>query len=68
MDNVNTSKHLAFASAAVLLAAAIGVFWLISGSKPGQPQADTSATSEKAATAAGARVTPTEPKLRVEPK
>ena len=61
MDNINTSKHLVLASTAVLLAAAIG-------SKPNPPRADAGATSEKAAAAAGAQLTPTEPKLRVEPK
>jgi hypothetical protein len=44
------------------------VFWLVSGKKPGQAQADTSATTEAAAASAGAKVTPTEPKLRGEPK
>ena len=69
MDNIdNTSKHLVLAGTAVLVAAAIGVFWLIGGSKPSPPRTDAGATSEKAAAAAGAQVTPTEPKLRIEPK
>ncbi len=68
MNNVNASKHLVVASAAVVLAAAIGVFWLVDGKKPDQGRAGTSATTETAAASAGARVTPTEPKLRVEPK
>ena len=68
MDNINTSKHLVLASTAVLLAAAIGLVWLIGGSKPNSPRADAGATSENAAAAAGAQLTPTEPKLRVEPK
>ena len=68
MDNINTSKHLVLASTAVLLAAAIGLVWLIGGSKSNPPRADAGATSEKAAAAAGAQLTPTEPKLRVEPK
>ena len=67
MDDVNTSKHLVSTIAAVLLAAAIGLFWLMSGNKPDQPRAGTSATTEKAASSAGARMTPTEPK-QVEPK
>lgn len=65
MDNVNASKHLVLASAAVVLAAAIGVFWLIGGKKPDQGRADANATT---AASAGAQVTPTEPKLRLEPK
>lgn len=68
MDNINTSKHLVLACTAVLLIAAIELLWLIGGSKPNPPRADTGATSEKAAAAAGAQLTPTEPKLRVEPK
>jgi hypothetical protein len=50
------------------LTAAIGVFWLIGEKKPGQARADTSTTTETAAASAGARLTPTEPKLQVEPK
>jgi hypothetical protein len=36
MDNMNASKHLVLASAAVVLGAAIGVFWLVGGKKPSQ--------------------------------
>jgi hypothetical protein len=69
MNNVNASKHLVVASAAVILAAAIGIFWLVGGKKPGQPRADTGATTETAAASTGMQVRPTsEPKLRVEPK
>jgi hypothetical protein len=66
MDNMNASKHLVLASAAVVFVAAIGVFWLVSGKKPSQ--ADTGATTETTAVSAGAKVTPTEPKPRIEPK
>jgi hypothetical protein len=68
MDNVNASKHLVFASAAVVLAAAIGLFWLVGGKKPDQGRAGANATTETAAASAGAQVTPTAPKLRIEPK
>lgn len=68
MDNINPSKHLVLASTAILLTAAICVFWLIGRGKPNPPRADAGATSEKAAAAAGAQLTPTEPKLRIEPK
>jgi hypothetical protein len=68
MDNMNASKHLVLAMAAVVLAAAIGLFWLVGGKKPSQARADTAATTETAAASAGAKVTPTEPKLRIEPK
>ena len=68
MDYINTYKHLLLASTAALLAAAIGLVWLIGGSKSNPPRADAGATSEKAAAAAGAQLTPTQPKLRVEPK
>lgn len=64
---MNASKHLVLAIAAVVLAAAIGLFWLVGGKKPGQRQG-AGATTETAAESAGAKVRPTEPKLRVEPK
>jgi hypothetical protein len=67
MDNMNASKHLGLASTAVVLVAAIGVFWLVGGKKVSQGQA-TGATTETAAASAGAQVTPTAPKLRIEPK
>lgn len=67
MDNVNASKHLVFASAAVVLAVTIGLFWLVGGKKPDQDRAGTNATTETTA-ASAAQVTPTAPKLRVEPK
>jgi hypothetical protein len=68
MDKINASKHLVLATAAVVLAAAIGVFWLVGAKKPDQGRAGASATTETAAASAGAQVTPTEPKLQVEPK
>jgi hypothetical protein len=68
MDKISASKHLVVASAAVVLAAAIGVFWLVGGKKPGHYQVDTGATTERAAASAGAKVTPTAPRLRIEPK
>jgi hypothetical protein len=67
MDTMNASKHLVLASAAVVLAVEIGIFWLVGGKKPSQGRA-TGATTETAAVSAGAKVTPTEPKLRIEPK
>jgi hypothetical protein len=68
MNNMNASKHLMLASAAIVLAAAIGHFWLIGGKKPGPARADMGTTTETAVVSAGAKVTPTEPKLRIEPK
>jgi len=53
--------------AMALLAGATG-FFLIGGKESDQARADKGVTSETAATAAGAQVTPREPKLRVEPK
>ena len=65
----NGSKHLALALAGVVLAIAIGVFWLVGGKKSGQSQGVGATTETAAETAgAGARVTPTEPKRRIEPK
>jgi len=68
MDNMNASKHLVLTSAAIVLAAAIGIFWVVGGKKPSQARAGKGVTTETAATDAGAQVTPREPKLRVEPK
>ena len=68
MDKINASKHLVLASVAVVLAAAIGVFWLVGAKKPDQGRAGARATNETTAASAGAQVTPTEPKLQVEPK
>jgi hypothetical protein len=68
MDKINASEHLGLACAAVVVAAAVGVFWLLGGKKPVHAQSDTSVTTESAVAATGAQVTPTEPKLRVEPK
>ena len=58
---------LAIAIAMALLAGATG-FFLIGGKESDQARADKGVTTETAATAAGAQVTPREPKLRVEPK
>ena len=55
MNNVNASKQLVLVSAAIVLVAAIGVFWLVAGKKPGQARDDTSATTERAAAAARQR-------------
>ena len=68
MDNMNASKHLVLASATTVPAAAIGVFWLVGGKKPSQARGDRDATTETAAVSAGAKVTPTGPKLRIDPK
>jgi hypothetical protein len=65
---MNASKHLVLASAAMVLAAAIGVFWLVGGKKPSQTRGDGDARTESVTVSAGAKVTPTEPKLRIEPK
>jgi hypothetical protein len=68
MDSMNASKHLVLASVAMVPAAAMGVFWLVGGKKPSQARGDRDATTETAAVSAGAKVTPTGPKLRIEPK
>lgn len=66
MDNMNASKHLVLATAAVVFVAVIGVFWLVSGKKPSR--AETGATTGTAGVSAGAKVTPTEAKPWIEPK
>ena len=65
VQKTNASKSLAIAMA--VLAGATG-FFLIGGKEPDQARADKGAMTETTATAAGAQLTPTEPKLRVEPK
>jgi hypothetical protein len=70
VQKTNASKSLAIAIAMAVLAGATG-FFLIGGKEPDQARADKGAmteTTETAVTAAGAQLTPTEPKLRVEPK
>jgi low affinity Fe/Cu permease len=57
---------IAIAIAMALLAGAIG-FFLVGEKESGEARADKDATTETAATAASAQVTPTEPKLRIEP-
>jgi hypothetical protein len=68
MDKFNASRHLALAYAAAALAVVIGIFWLVGAKKPSPAQVDPRTTTGSAAEAAGAHITPTEPKLRVEPK
>jgi hypothetical protein len=68
MNNINASKHLVLAITALVVAAAIGVFWLAGPKKPDLARPGANAATETAASSAGAQVTPTEPKLRVEPK
>jgi hypothetical protein len=67
MEKTIASKSLAIAITMALLAGAIG-FFLIAGQESGRARADKGVTTETTAAAARAQVTPTEPKLRVEPK
>lgn len=60
-------KSLVTLAAIVALGAAAGLF-LIGGRDSGAVHADSGGTTETAAAAAGARVQPTDPKLKVEPK
>ena len=60
------TSTLAVVGLVVLAAAA---FYLLTGGKnAGVVHADTGITTQKAANAAGARVLPSDPKLKVEPK
>lgn len=68
MDKFSASIYLTLACAAGALVVAIGIFWLAGVNKPSQAQVDSMTTTESAAAAAGAHITPTMPKLRVEPK
>jgi hypothetical protein len=52
---------------AALIIAAIGYF-MLANPRSDTAQVDSTATTERVAVAAGARVTPTQPPLKVEPK
>lgn len=67
MEKTNLSKSLMFAIGAALLIGTIG-FFMVGGKESGRAQAGKDRTTETTAAGAGAQVTPTEPKLRVEPK
>lgn len=67
MEKTNISKSLMFAIGIVLLVGAIG-FFTVGGKQSGQARDGKDRTTETTAAVAGAQVTPTEPKLRVEPK
>jgi hypothetical protein len=58
---------LVIAITMALLAGAIG-FFVVDGKESGQARVHKGVTTEPTAAATGAQVTPTEPKLRVEPK
>jgi hypothetical protein len=62
MQKTNASKSLLVASAMALLVGAVD--FLIGVKESSQVQPDKRVTTETAAAAAGAQVTPTEPKLR----
>jgi hypothetical protein len=66
MQKASIRRFLLMAGGAIT-AAAVG-FSLIGAKDSQQAHADRSVTTESAAAAAGAQVTPTKPKLRVEPK
>jgi hypothetical protein len=67
MEKTNTSKSLIFAMGIALLVGTIG-FFRVGGKESGRAQAGKGRTTETTAAVTGAQVTPTEPKLRVEPK
>ena len=67
MRETNASKSLLVAGITTLVVAGL-CFFLVGGREANQAKADKGTTTERAAEAAGAEVTPTEPKLRVEPK
>jgi hypothetical protein len=67
MKKTNTSKSLMFVIGVALLVGTIGVF-MVGGKRSSEAQADKIRTTETTAAVTGAQVTPTEPKLRVEPK
>ena len=56
-----------FVIGVALLVGTIGVF-MVGGKRSSEAQADKIRTTETTAAVTGAQVTPTEPKLRVEPK
>lgn len=66
MQKASIRRFLLMAGGAVTAAAVC--FFLVGARDFQQAHADRSVTTEAAAAAAGARVTPTEEKLRVEPK
>jgi hypothetical protein len=66
VGKINASKFLLVACATALMVEATG-FFLIGGKDSNQTRAGNGVTTETAADA-GAQVTPTEPKLRIEPK
>jgi hypothetical protein len=67
MQKLNALKSLVVATTLAPLAGAVGTF-LFGGKAPSGARADQGAATEMTAAAAGARITPTEPKLRIEPK
>ena len=66
MRKPNASKSLMAAGALALGIAAICFFLL--GNEAANVRADRGATTKTAAAAAGAKVLPSDPKLRIEPK
>ena len=66
MEKTDASKSLVIAITMALLAGEVG-FFLVGGKESGQARADEGVTTETTAAAVGAQLTPTEPKLRVEP-
>jgi hypothetical protein len=67
MRTRNTAAFMVAAVVAALVIGAIG-FFLFGRTSTGTVQADSGSTTEAVAAAAGARVLPTEPGLKVEPK
>ena len=63
-----TNKFSAISVVAMALLAVIVGYLLIGGKDSGAVHADSGVTTEKAAASAGAKVLPTDPKLKVEPK
>ena len=61
-------EWMTFSVAAIALFAAVVGYLLVGGKDSGVVHADASATTEKAASLAGAKVLPTNPKLKIEPK
>jgi hypothetical protein len=67
MRKRSTAQSIMVAIATAIVVGAIGYF-LVGGTNNGAAQADKGVTTEATAAAAGARVLPTDPKLKVEPK
>jgi hypothetical protein len=64
----NAHKFSTFSVVAVALVAAIASYLLIGVKDSGALHADAGVTTEKAAASVGAKVFPTDPKLKIEPK